>query len=409
MLMVSGFLEEATKIFSKQLVAGTFATASALSWFFVFTLNFGTFFQNVTNDKIWIFAGEVLFFVLGILSALFGVYISERFDRRKLLIWSISLGILSALPLAIFQGNAFSLLLGSLLGFSFGLGFPSAAALFSDLTEIESRGRSTGILVLITFTLILVGMAVSQVSSLLELIVLSVVMRSLGYLSLIRDQRRKENRKVETWSSILSRRNLILYLLPWIIFNLVSGLANFIYPGLPETPAFESAINIGNLTQFIGVAVFSLVSGFVCDRYGRKPPIIIGILIFGISFAVLGVVPSPESVIFQNTIFGVAWGFCMVAYFVIPADLARSTSREKHYALINVSAFVGFTGTVTLPVILGTSVPVSILSPILSILLFVSVVPVLFASETIPDVLKSRRVQEHVEKIAREVAKSEKE
>src|SRR5512136_2921730 len=130
MLMVPGFLKEATRIFSRQLVANTFATASALSWFFVVTLNFGAFFQNVTNDKLWVFAGEVLFFVLGILSALLGVYISEKFDRRKLLIWSISLGIFSSLSLAIFQGNVFSLLLGSMLGLSFGLSFPSAAALF---------------------------------------------------------------------------------------------------------------------------------------------------------------------------------------------------------------------------------------------------------------------------------------
>ncbi len=317
---------------------------------------------------------------------------------------------MSTLSLAVLEGNIFSLLLGSLLGLSFGLGFPSAAALFSDNTEIEYRGRSTGILVLITFTLILVGMAVSQVSGLLELIAIAVVIRALGYFSLTTNRIPKERGKVETWASIFSRRDVIYLLLPWIIFNLVSGLQNFIFPGLPKTPEYQSAINIGNLTQFMGVAVFSLVSGFICDRYGRKPPIVIGILIFGISFAVLGVAPSPESVIFQNTIFGVAWGFCMVAYFAIPADIARSTSREKHYALINVSAFVGFTGTVTLPVILGTSVPVSILSPILSVLLFVSIVPVLFASETLPEnLLKSRRMQEHIDRIAREIVKSKKE
>lgn len=393
----------------KKIIAQTFAAASALAWFFVFTLNFGAFFQNVTTDTFWLLTGEVLFFIFGIVSALFGVYISERFDRRKLLMWSIFLGILSTFLLAIFQGNVFSLLLGSLLGISFGLGFPSAAALFSDYTEIDSRGRSSGILVLLTFTLITFGVAFSQVCTLLDLIALSVVMRSSGFLSLIYDQPHIENIKVKTWSSILSRRNLY-YLLPWIIFNLVSGLSNFIYPGLPQEPPYESAIDIGNLTQFIGVAVFSLVSGFVCDRFGRKHSIVIGILVFGISFAVLGVVPSPESVIFQETIFGVAWGFCMVAYFVIPADLAGSASREKYYALINVSAFVGFTGTVTLPVILGTSIEVSILSPILSVLLFVSIVPVLFVDDTLPEAkLHARLLREHAEHIVRKVEELEKE
>ena len=117
---MSGSRKDLIEIFSKQLVANTFATASALSWFFVVTLNFGAFFQNVSNDKLWVFAGEVLFFVLGILSALLGAYLSESVNRRKLLIWSISLGILSTLSLAIFHGNIFSLLLGSLLGLSLG-------------------------------------------------------------------------------------------------------------------------------------------------------------------------------------------------------------------------------------------------------------------------------------------------
>jgi MFS family permease len=252
-------------------------------------------------------------------------------------------------------------------------------------------------------------MALSQVSSLFELIVISVVMKSLGYVSLIKEQFHKDNRKVETWASVISVRNLVGYLLPWIIFNLVSGLSNFIYPALPKEPAYDLAINIGNLTQFMGVAIFSLVSGFICDRYGRKLPIIVGIMMFGISFAVLSVVTDPLVVIFQTTIFGVAWGFCMVAYFVIPADLAGSTSREKHFALIMVSAFVGFSFTVTYPVILEVGLPVNILSPVLSVLLFISIVPVLLSPETLPDEVKEEiKRRKHIENVTKIVAESKK-
>jgi hypothetical protein len=62
-----------------------------------------------------------------------------------------------------------------------------------------------------------------------------------------------------------------------------------------------------------------------------------------------------------------------------------------------------------MPLILGISEPVSILSPILSVLLFVSIVPVLFASETLPVTeLNSRRLREHLDKVGWEVVKSKK-
>ena len=414
MVDLDGFcqLEETTVISSKQLVAKTFATASLLSWFFILTINFEVLFQNITTDKFWIFAGEILFFIFAIASALIGVHISERFNRRKLLTLSITLGILSILSLTIFHGETFSLLLGSLLGLSFGLGFPSAAALFSDHTQEESRGKITGFFVLITFTLITCGMFVSQVYSFLELIIFSIVLSSLGYLSLTKDQCSRENREVKTWFSILSRRNVRYYLIPWIIFNLVSGLSNFIYPGLPNEPMYESAINIGTLTQFIGVAIFSIISGFICDRFGRRLPIIIGVLLFGISFGILSVALDPLIIIFQSTIFGVAWGFCMVAYFVIPADLAESESTlpEKYFALINISSFVVYSGTMTLPIILGFSVPINILSPILSILLFSSIIPLYSVSETLSETIRnSRKIRKHTESVVREVMKSKNE
>jgi len=407
-LRAVSFSNDVRRVISKQQVAKTFAVASALSWFFVLELNFGTFFQYVTNDRFWVFGAGVLFFVFGTLSTLLGAYISKSVNRRKLLLWSVSIGVLSTLSLAIFHGNVFSLLLGSLMGFSYGIGFPSAAALFSDSTEIGFRGRCAGILVLITFILIAVGMSIAQIASPLELITIAVVLRALGFLPLTVGTCCGEIGKDKTWSSILDRRDVVLYLLPWIMFNVVSGLSNFIYPGL-KGPDFVSAINTGDIAQFFGVAVFSIVSGFVCDRFGRKPSIVVGILMFGISFAVLGVAPSPLSVIFQETVFGVAWGFCMVAYLTIPADLAGSASREKYYALINVLAFAGFSLTFPVPLILGISEPVSLLSPVLSVLLFVSIAPVLFASETLPETeLYSRRLREHLDKVGKEVAESKK-
>ena len=406
-----GFFKENAKFVSTRMLAIIFASSGALSWFFVLTVNFGFLFQNVTRDQFWVFIGAVLFFCFGAFSAILGGNISERVSRRKLLGLSVMLGVLSTGSLALLHGSSYSLLLGVLLGISFGLGFPTGAALFADRTKTEDRGRFAGILVLTTFILISVETAVAQAFNLglIGVIVLAMLLRATGFLALIWDPCEEEKGSETTWRSIFARKNVALYLLPWVIFNLVSGLSNFIYPGLPHTSDYITAETTGTLLQFLAVAIVSLMSGFVSDRFGRKPPIIIGTVLFGASFALLGASPSPLSLIIQETTFGIAWGFCMVAYLAVPGDLASTYLKEKYYALYTVLPFVSFTGTMTMPLILSFSVPLNVLSPILSILLFFSVIPVLYASETLPEsVLNERRLKEHVDKLGKIVAESKK-
>ena len=99
----------------------------------------------------------------------------------------------------------------------------------------------------------------------------------------------------------------------------------------------------------------------------------------------------------------------MVAYFAIPGDLAADYSQEKFYAISTVLPFISYMATGTLPAILDVSAEANILSPILSILLFLSVVPVLFAQDTLPEKnIRERKLKEHIEKLHKVVVESDK-
>ncbi len=409
--MTLGFGRENNRFFSWRLFAVTLATSGALSWFFVLTLNFEFLFQNVTNERFWIFLGEVLFYGAAAFSALVGGHISEKVSRRTLLLSSITLGVLATGSLALLHGTPFSVLLGTLLGISFGFGFPSGAALFADRTEIGERGKFAGILIFTTFILISLEMGIAQVFGfgLIGVVVLTALLRGTSYFAIALDPCDKRKEKERSYVNIFARRDFGLYLLPWVLFNLVAGLANFIYPSLPNTPEFNQALEIGNLLQFLGVATVSLLSGYISDRFGRRPPIVVGVVLFGVSFAIFGLATSPLSLIIQLTTHGIAWGFCMVAYFAIPGDLSHTFSQEKFYAIITVLPFVSYMATGTMPLILGVSSPANVLSPILSVLLFLSVVPVLYAPETLPETnLKARKLKEHIRKVGKVIVESKK-
>lgn len=412
--MEFSYLQDKTKFHLIQIFAVSFASSGALSWFFVVTLHFDSLFQNITNNQLWIFIGLVLFYGLGALSAFIAVYIQKKVTRKNLLFWSTTLGVLSTGALAVFQGEVFAVILSILLGISFGIGFPSSAALFADRTKVDNRGKYSGILVLMTFVLISLEMIFAEGFGLglSGIIIIIMLLRSTSYLALIKDPCDKKIEEKEiSYSSIMTQKKFAYYLIPWVLFNLVSGLSNFIYPGLPQTPDYEMALGIGNLLQFLGLAAVSLISGYICDRFGRRVPVVIGVVTFGVSFAVFGIATSTESLIIQLTIHGIAWGFCMVAYFAVPGDLAEleKHSKEKFYATNTVLPFISYMATGTLPAVLGISVAANILSPILSILLFISIVPVLFVEDTLSESKKrERKLREHTEKIVKLVEKSEK-
>ena len=88
----------------------------------------------------------------------------------------------------------------------------------------------------------------------------------------------------------------------------------------------------------------------------------------------------------------------------MPGDLSDLDSREKIYALV---AGLFSAGAIPVPDFSG-ALPVNSLSQILSIILFLSIVPVLRAKETLEESkIQERKMKEHVEKIGEIIKQSE--
>jgi len=96
------------------------------------------------------------------------------------------------------------------------------------------------------------------------------------------------------------------------------------------------ALGIYGLTQ----AVLQIPFGMWSDRIGRKPVIVIGLLIFATGSLIAGNAQSIEGVIFGRAVQGA--GAIAAALMALAADLSREEHRTKMMALIGISIGTSF-------------------------------------------------------------------
>jgi MFS family permease len=192
--------------------------------------SFENIFKNFTGNTTWAYLGEAFFFGFGALSAVIGAVLSNKVDRRSLLLIYITLGVIATASIAASAGTIFFLLSSVLLGLSLCLGFPSLTAFLAESTIVEERARVSGIVIFITFLLVVFGVVATTISSyLLVVVLMGIFLRASSFLALILDQHKKEKVKQKSWRNVLTNRDFILYLFPYIMFNIAAGLTIFIY------------------------------------------------------------------------------------------------------------------------------------------------------------------------------------
>ncbi len=401
-----GFLKQGMQISGRKLVAVTIINSGTLSWFFLVWLYFIDIFQNIGDAPSTIYVVEAAFLGFGALSALVGSEICKTIKRRILLSSWILLGVLATALLLVSQGEALSILLGMLLGISLGLGFPSCTAFLSDATRTWERARVSGLVILETFFMVFFSIIVISFFriGLLGIILLSVVLRSTSFLALILDPVERKEEKETQWRDILENSDFVYYFSPWLLFNIASGLISLIW----LSPEYVPILVIANPLHYGGTAIGGLFAGTAADRFGRKQPIMFGLILLGVSFALLGLAASYWTLVFYMAASGFAWGFLMVIYLAVPGDLALSRSKEKHYALSAIIPLVIYMSIPGAVYAMGLSAPVGSLSSTLSIIVFLSIIPVLRAKETLRESkIEERKLKEHVEKVGELVSQSE--
>ena len=339
-----------------------------------------------------------------------GIFISRKVEKRNanrifLFSW-ITLGVLSTILLILSQQTIFMPFLSILLGFSLGIGLPTSMAFIADYSHVDERARVSGLTIFTTFILAISAMIAVEIFAigLPTLILLFAIVRSTSFLGLVLDKFDVKD-KVKEELAKPDSKDFFFYIIPWMMFVLVGMLAWSLIP----QDQFESAVSIGRILRFICIAVFGIVTGFIADRLGRKPAIIIGLIIFGISFTILGFSMEELTVVIYLTASGVAWGSFFAMYLVIPGDLSVTGSREKFYAFLTILPLILLGGIPYLPGVAEFTRYSSAFAHILSLILFLSIVPVLRANETLPEPkMRERRLKEHVEKIGKLVSESKK-
>ncbi|KON33478.1 MAG: hypothetical protein AC479_04325 [miscellaneous Crenarchaeota group-6 archaeon AD8-1] len=410
--MALKLLQFGTGIAPKKLFVITILNSSLLAWyFFLAQVNFEIIFRNFSDSTSIIYTGQALFYFFGAISAIIGAGIGSRFKRKKILFILTTLGVISSFSLLFFQSEISIFFLCPILGITLGLVYPVSMSMMADSSKIEDRGKVAGIYILQTFVMLAIFIILQEMLELgfFGIIVLLVIIRSISFLPLVIEDSKSTKmvseklKKNLSWSFIVSHRQFVLYFIPWLIFLIVTVIADHIlWPSFPDTQEIVEAMAAAEPMQYVGTAIFSIVSGILADRIGRKYPIIIGLIWLGVSFALLTLTISNLTVFLHVMAIGIAFGFLMVIYTAIPADLSDRwpKSRERFYALIVVLPLSAYGAVGAIPAIFGINAAPNIIAPFLGVILFLSIIPIMAVKETLPrSKMERRKYKTHIEKL----------
>jgi len=409
--MLRKFLQE-IGIARKDFFIVFFLLFNAFTWWYIIPIIIDdllsvlnvTYIQNLT---IW-----AAYYLAIIGSGIVGSILSKKIKRPKFLRLWIILGIVvSPLPalfnnLSVIQVFVFSIL----LGVSFGLGMPSCLAYFADWTLVENRGQIGGI-VLLSINL---GAPLFAISfEMLNLTINSIIFavwRGFGLIIFLLKPEEiivSERKKNPSFTSILRDRAFLLYFVAWLMFCLID---RFEWPILRYFFGdFHYAIImigpiIGSLSAFIG--------GVLSDRVGRKRVVLYGFVTLGVAYAIIGILPAASlSWYFYLVVDSIATGVLWITFVLILwGDLSESGSREKYYAIGGIPYFL--TDIVQLlsaqHVML---IPETSAFSVAAFFLFLAVLPLLYAPETLPEkkieLRQLRKYAEAAKKVREKYAEKE--
>jgi len=387
---------------SKVAIVNMVLLVNAFTWYF-YAFNF---LRAITNEAaiteleslmIW----GINFVGIAVL-AIFGASMISRLKHRVpfLLSWMFSGVIFSLTPLVLdLTTSAGLMVVSAVFGAYFGLGMPICMGYFAASTVTENRSRLGGIIFLLTglgFSL-LGSIGVSDI--MIHAFVLSS-WRAVGSLILLflkADEKPIEKNDKVSYGFIASNRSFILYFIPWCMFSLVNYLAvpvnSEVFP--VEFVRFSSTI------EGILAGIFAVVWGFLADFFGRKRLAVGGFAIVGLGYAVLGMYPG--NIVgwwFYTIVDGIAWGaFYAIFLFTLWGDLAQNQSSDKYYAIGGLPYLISNFMRLSLGSYVADHVTENAVFSFASIFLFLAVLPLIYAPETLPEKrIRERQLKGYIKK-----------
>lgn len=377
---------------------------NAFSWYFPLHVFFRDTESSFRIDHMLFLAIYGVYYVAVIAFAVVGTLIvHNNISRDRLLsLWMLT-GVIASFLMSPFQAfqtqEAYLFLVAFVLGISLGLGFPSCLAYFSDYGPSEHKGRLGGITYCAAgIGILLMGlltMVLPSFQSMLAFAFWRII--GLGIFIMIKPRKdATEQKRNISYKEIIRERSFVLYLVPWIMFCLVNFLEGPVLRNFFGTDFFS----LVPIMEFGVGGITALVAGIFADLVGRKRVIIFGYIMLGIGYAILGLMPSwVLSWYFYIAVDGIAWGiFALVFFITIWGELAGNKARDKYYFL-GVLPFLASTFIEILFEPYARSIPVSASFSLASFFLFLAILPLIYAPETLPEKkIKDRELKGYIEK-----------
>lgn len=145
-----------------------------------------------------------------------------------------------------------------------------------------------------------------------------------------------------------------------------------------KLPGGESHFLIGIALGAYGLtqAILQIPAGWLSDRYGRKPIIVIGLLLFAAGSFIAASADDIYWIIAGRVIQGA--GAINAAVMALTADLTREEQRTKAMALIGISIGITFSISMVLSPILYRLIGMSGIFSLVGVLAFVSIAVVIW-------------------------------
>jgi len=344
--------------------------------------------------------------VSAILSASFVGRLKQR--RTFLRYWMVAGIILSLAPIIVDAAATFPTLMivSAVLGVYFGLGMPTCMGYFASATDVGNRARSGGI------TVLLIGVGFFLLGSLqiqTAVIAASILAtwRAAGLILLFflkPNENQVDIKRSESFRTIFSNRSFLLYFMPWFMFSLVNNMAFPVSEKFFTADFVQSSLIIENALS----GIFALVFGFFADFVGRKRMALAGFALLGVGYAVLGLFPGVYVVWwFYIAIDGIAWGAFLTLFLTtIWGDLAQERSSEKYYAIGSLPYLVSNFARQSLGTYVAATVTETTVFSFASVFLFLAVLPLVYAPETLPEKnIKDRELKMYLEQAQKIKAK----
>lgn len=391
-----------------------FLLFNALTWYFL-TLRLRDIVIRIPETGESATLISVTIFCSVVISSILGSLLSPKLKRNNLLMLWIAIGsICSLVPITVFyiSSTFAAIIVFSILGIAFGFGMPSCLAYFADYTPIEKRGFTAGTIFLVTNIMLLPIVALSGTLDIVTNSIFLCVWRLTGLLFLLPRLERNRvpisERRHVSFLSILTAKSFLLYFLPWFAFSLLESFESVVLGNfLKNDPTLSDSIwAVGTVLTSLSV----LVGGFLVDQVGRKRVAIYGFATLGLGYAAIGLLPN---LIVSWYLFAVVDGisagiFMMLFVAVLWGDFSESGLRERYYAIGSIPFFAsGIVRSLSMEYV--ALVPVYASFSLASFFLFLAVLSLAFAPETLPEKeMEKKRLEKYLrdaEKVKRKYEK----